>query len=161
VPVLDLWYRHTVVDRLDQIDIEIHAKCRAIIEKAVVKARAQTNATLLTKVAHRASSGAWRFREDPPTLTRVDGETREKIVDALEEYADTLARERRYMLNRYHVVDVAHRVVGVGSVGTRAYLALLMGNCDTDPLFLQVKEATVPVHAPYVPALPDVFSHQG
>jgi hypothetical protein len=65
------------------------------------------------------------------------------------------------MLNRYHVADVAHRVVGVGSVGTRAYLVLLFGNSDSDPLFLQVKEATVPAHAPYVPPLPAVYKHQG
>jgi len=59
------------------------------------------------------------------------------------------------------VSDVAHRVVGVGSVGTRAYLALLLGNSDTDPLLLQVKEATVPAHAAYVPPLPKEYRHQG
>jgi uncharacterized protein (DUF2252 family) len=65
------------------------------------------------------------------------------------------------MLNRYHVVDVAHRVVGVGSVGTRAYLALLLGNSDDAPLFLQVTETTVPAHAPCVPLLPDEYRYQG
>ena len=65
------------------------------------------------------------------------------------------------MLNRYHVVDVAHRIVGVGSVGTRAYLVLLFGNGEDDPLFLQVKEATVPAHAPYLPALEKEFHHNG
>ena len=161
VPVLALWYRHTAVDRLDWVQVKIDAKSRAIIQKAVDKARAQTSATLLTKVADRASSGAWRFKEDPPTLTLIDGKTREKIIDALHEYGGTLPRERRYMLNRYHVVDVAHRVAGVGSVGTRAYLALLLGNSADDPLFLQVKEATVPARAPYLPPLPDEYSHQG
>jgi hypothetical protein len=141
--------------------VKIDAKSRAIIQKAVDKARAQTSATLLTKVADRASSGAWRFKEDPPTLTLIDGKTREKIIDALHEYGGTLPRERRYMLNRYHVVDVARRVAGVGSVGTRAYLALLLGNSADDPLFLQVKEATVPARAPYLPPLPDEYSHQG
>jgi uncharacterized protein (DUF2252 family) len=65
------------------------------------------------------------------------------------------------MLSRYHVADVAHRVVGVGSVGTRAYLALLFGNGDNDPLFLQVKEAAAPAHGPYVPELPKEFLHDG
>jgi len=65
------------------------------------------------------------------------------------------------MLQRYHVVDVAHRVVGVGSVGTRAYVALLFGNSDADPLFLQVKEAVAPVHGPYVPPLPPAIQHNG
>jgi uncharacterized protein (DUF2252 family) len=55
-------------------------------------------------------------------------------------------------LHRYSVADVCHRVVGVGSVGLRAYLVLLFGNGDDDPLFLQVKEAVAPVHA--TPALP-------
>jgi hypothetical protein len=57
------------------------------------------------------------------------------------------------MLRRYSVADVAHRVVGVGSVGTRAYLVLLFGNGDNDPLFLQVKESVIPAHAPYLPPI--------
>ena len=65
------------------------------------------------------------------------------------------------MLRRYALADVAHRVVGVGSVGTRAYLALLFGNGDQDPLFLQVKEATTPAHAPYLPAPPMLGAHDG
>jgi len=59
------------------------------------------------------------------------------------------------------MVDVAHRVVGVGSVGTRAYLVLWMGRGDDDPLFLQAEEATVPAQAPYLPKLPEEFSHEG
>jgi hypothetical protein len=66
------------------------------------------------------------------------------------------------MLRRYSVADVAHRVVGVGSVGTRAYLVLLFGNGDQDPLFLQVKESVVPAHAPYLPPIPwRTTPHQG
>ena len=65
------------------------------------------------------------------------------------------------MLGRYHVEDVAHRVVGVGSVGTRAYLVLLFGVGDDDPLFLQVKESVSPAHAPYLPPLPEEYRHQG
>jgi uncharacterized protein (DUF2252 family) len=65
------------------------------------------------------------------------------------------------MLRRYKVIDVAHRIVGVGSVGTRAYVVLLMGNGDLDPLFLQVKEATVPAHAPHLPPLPEAYQHEG
>ena len=83
----------------------------------------------------------------PPILTRVDDDTRRKVIASLVEYAADLTPAYRLMLRRYAVADVAHRVVGVGSVGTRAYLALLFGNGDNDPLFLQVKEAIVPVHA--------------
>ena len=65
------------------------------------------------------------------------------------------------MLQRYAVADVCHRVVGVGSVGLRAYLVLLIGNGDDDPLFLQVKEAAAPAHAPYLPPLDARSHHQG
>jgi uncharacterized protein (DUF2252 family) len=65
------------------------------------------------------------------------------------------------MLGRYHVVDVVHRVVGIGSVGTRAYLVLLFGNGHDDPLFLQVKEATTAAHAPYLAPQLHESSHQG
>jgi uncharacterized protein (DUF2252 family) len=65
------------------------------------------------------------------------------------------------MLGHYHVADVAHRVVGVGSVGTRAYLVLLFGNGEGDPLFLQVKEAMAPAHAPFLPSALGEFQHNG
>ena len=81
----------------------------------------------------------------------MDDDTRRKVIASLAEYAEHLSPAYRTMLRRYAVADVAHRVVGVGSVGTRAYLALCFGNGDTDPLFLQVKEAIVPVHAAYLP----------
>jgi uncharacterized protein (DUF2252 family) len=118
----------------------------------VAKAKRTNNKTLLPKVAHKNGDG-WRFRDDPPILTRVDDETRRTVIGSLVEYASGLAPAYRNMLRRYSVADVAHRVVGVGSVGTRAYLALLFGNGDKDPLFLQIKEAIVPVHAPYLPKL--------
>jgi uncharacterized protein (DUF2252 family) len=87
--------------------------------------------------------------------------TKKKVIDALNKYADTLSRERRIMLNRYHVVDVAHRIVGVGSVGTRAYLVLLFGNGENDPLFLQVKESVQAAHDPYLPPMAAEFRHNG
>ena len=83
------------------------------------------------------------------------------MIDGLNDYTSTLSRERKGLLFKYHVADVAHRVVGVGSVGLRAYLVLLLGREDNDPLFLQVKEAGVPAHAPFLPALPDEFAHEG
>ena len=132
-----------------------------MIQKVVAKAKATTNETLLPKIAQRRHDGGWRFVEIPPVLTSVDDETRKKIVAALVEYAEHLSPAYRFMLRRYGVADVVHRVVGVGSVGTRAYLALLFGNGDSDPLFLQIKEATTPAHAPYLPALPMRDDHHG
>ncbi len=167
--VLDLWYLHTVADRIDIDAIarmypraaKLWPKARPIIEKAVAKARRTDNRMLLKKSADRGVDGGWRFREEAPLLTPVDAKTREKVIDALNAYMNSVAPERRFMLRRYHAVDVAHRVVGVGSVGTRAYVVLLFGNSDQDALFLQVKEAGAPAHAPYVPPLPRQFEHNG
>ena len=92
----------------------------------MAKAKRTTNETLLPKVAHRTTDGGWRFQDDPPILTRVDDDTRRKVIASLPEYAENLSPAYRAMLQRYAVADVAHRVVGVGSVGTRAYLALCL-----------------------------------
>ncbi|WP_278045497.1 DUF2252 family protein [Edaphobacter modestus] len=128
--------------------IKIDPKSQAVFSKALTKALATDNKALVPKVAERRNGGSWMFPDDPPVLTRGNASTRAKVIDALNRYSDTLPGERRFMLCRYHVADVAHRVVGVGSVGSRAYLALLFGNGDNDPLFLQVKEAAAPAHAP-------------
>lgn len=159
--VLDVWYLHAYPEAKKPL-IKRDAKSNAVLTKCVAKAKTQTNATLLTKAAERSSNGGWQLGEDPPILTRVDDETREKVIEGLERYAQDLSPERAFMLNRYHVADVCHRVVGVGSVGTRAYLTLLFGNDENDPLFLQVKEAAAPAHAPYVPKLPRPYcDHEG
>jgi uncharacterized protein (DUF2252 family) len=158
--VLDTWYLHAYPGRQNPL-VKADPKSRAVFKKAVAIAAGQTNGTLLTKSAERAVDGSWHLLHTPPILTRVDAETREKVVDGLSAYSESLSRERRYMLRRYHVVDVAHRIVGVGSVGTRSYLALLFGNSDQDALFLQVKEATAPAHAAYLPPLPVEISNQG
>ncbi len=169
MPVLDLWSLHTVVGRVDTRAIKalypeigkILTKGRAILAHAAEKARRSTNAALLLKVADRSVAGTWRFKTDPPILTGVEPAVREQITDTLNRYWRTLPPERRWMLQRYHVADVAHRVVGVGSVGTRAYLAMLFGNSDADPLFLQVKEAMDPAHAHYVAPMAPEHRHNG
>jgi len=148
--VLETWYLHAYPTHA-QAGFEVDPKSAALFRRTAAKALTQTNATLLTKLARREVNGSWRFRETPPILARVNDVIREKVIDGLNLYSKSLRAERAYMLGQYHVVDVAHRVVGIGSVGTRAYLALLFGNSDADPLFLQVKEAVAPVYAPYVP----------
>jgi uncharacterized protein (DUF2252 family) len=158
--ILDVWYLHAYPGRKNPL-VKMDAKTEAIIKKSVDKAMASTNTALLGKVAARDVTGSWHLKDDPPILTPVDKETRDAVVEGLKVYAHTLTPERRFLLSRYHVVDVGHRVVGVGSVGTRAYLALLMGNDDQDPLFLQVKEATAPAHGPYVPPRPLELENEG
>jgi uncharacterized protein (DUF2252 family) len=157
---LDIWHLHSFPGRASELR-KVPAKAQAVIEKIVAKATRSDHNGLLRKVADKDSAGHWRFREDPPILTRVHAARKKNLILALEKYSLTLTRELRYMLSRYRVADVAHRVVGVGSVGTRAYLALLIGKHDNDPLFLQVKEALVPAHAPYLPLRRAVFTHEG
>ncbi|GJD49668.1 hypothetical protein OPKNFCMD_2401 [Methylobacterium crusticola] len=159
---LDVWHQAARADQLGFSGIRIDAHSQEVVRRAIEKARRRHNGSLLARVGERRVDGGWRFREEPPILTRVDAATREAVTGGLERYAETLPRERRFMLSRYHVVDVAHRVVGVGSVGTRAYVALLCGNSDRDVLFLQVKEAVRPAHAPYLPGMPEPYaSHEG
>ena len=158
--VLEVWSLFAYAERRPTA-VKVPEQAWAIIQKTVAKAKRTTNETLLPKVAHRSHDGGWRFQDDPPILTRVDDDTRRKVIASLVEYAEHLAPAYRVMLRRYAVADVAHRVVGVGSVGTRAYLVLCFGNGDHDPLFLQVKEAIVPVHAAYLPPMHVREQHEG
>ena len=160
--IMDLWALYAYADRKPNPDVlKVPKSSWALIQKTVEKARATTGETLLPKVARRQTDGGWRFIEDPPILTRVDEETRRKVIQSLQEYSQSLPQGFKQMLMRYSVADVAHRVVGVGSVGTRAYLVLMFGNGDHDPLFLQVKEAIVPANAPYLPPILWKVPHQG
>lgn len=165
--VLEIWsiFAYADLDRLiplvKQGGVQVSNKTQAVLRKTLAKARRTTSETLLAKVARRQSDGGWRFIEAPPVLTRIDDDTKEKVVASLVEYAETVPDDIRYMLKRYSVADVAHRVVGVGSVGVRAYLVLLFGNGDQDPLFLQVKEALPAAHAPYLPSLKQRVPHEG
>lgn len=165
--VLEIWsiFAYADLERLlplvRQGGVEISNKSQAVLRKTLAKARRTTSQTLLAKVARRQADGGWRFIEEPPVLTHIDNATREKVIASLVDYAETVPDDIRYMLKRYSVADVAHRVVGVGSVGVRAYLVLLFGNGDHDPLFLQVKEALPPAHAPYLPSLKQRVPHEG
>jgi uncharacterized protein (DUF2252 family) len=133
-----------------------------VVERAVALARTRTSLGLFSKVARPTDVGGWQFRESPPTLTAIRPALKSSLRRALDRYALTLSPERRALLAHYRVEDVAHRVVGVGSVGLRAYLVLLIGNGPGDPLLLQIKEATLPCAARYLsPAKRVKASHQG
>jgi uncharacterized protein (DUF2252 family) len=157
---MDIWYLHAAPGRSNVLR-KVPAKAQAVIDKVCVKAMQSDNLSLLAKIAEKDLDGHWKFREDPPILTFVTPALKTKLITALEQYAFSLRRERRHMLSKYRVMDVAHRVVGVGSVGTRAYLILLMGKTDNDPLFLQVKEAITPALAPYLPKRRAEYTHDG
>ena len=165
--MLETWslFGYADLDRneaaIKQLGIGIGNKFRAVVKKVLAKAQRTSSETLLAKVARRQADGGWRFVEDPPILTSLDDATRQKVIASLTEFAETLPPEYRIMLHRYSVADVCHRVVGVGSVGTRAYLVLLFGNGDGDPLFLQVKEAVTPAHAPYLSPMNLRVQHEG
>jgi uncharacterized protein (DUF2252 family) len=156
----DTWHLHAFPGRTNVLR-KVPAKAQAVIQKVLAKALQSDHLGLLPKVAVKDAAGHWRFREDPPILTRVNSAKKQALMIALERYSLTLTRELRYMLSRYRVSDLAHRVVGIGSVGTRTYLALLMGKDDNDALFLQIKEALSPAHAPYLPLRRSEIGHDG
>ncbi len=133
---------------------------KATIEKTVERAMKHSHATMLAKVAEPDGKG-WRFRLDPPILTKLDAAEKNHVADGFKAYLQTIAGEWRMMLERYDIADVTHRVVGVGSVGTRTYLVLMIGRALGDPLFMQVKEGIVPAAAPFVPPPDEAYRHQG
>ncbi|SAK70998.1 hypothetical protein AWB81_03147 [Caballeronia arationis] len=157
----DLWQMRSYASAT-HIDAPTHLNAaeRATIEKTVERAMKRSHTTMLAKVAEPTGK-SWRFKDDPPILTKLDAAERNHVVDGLKAYLQTIAGEWRMMLERYDVADVAHRVVGVGSVGMRAYLVLMIGRALGDPLFIQVKEGIVPAAAPFVPPLDEPFRHQG
>lgn len=151
---LEAWYQSTSLEHPGPLLSPIlgadpgHS---AVVQRAVAIARTRTSLELFTKVA-RPDGAGWKFEESPPTLTAIPRALKLSLRRALDRYAGTLSPERRALLMHYRVEDVAHRVVGVGSVGVRAYLVLLIGNGPGDPLLLQIKEATAPCAAQYLPS---------
>ena len=134
---------------------------RKVAEQArrlLARAHRRTNRQAMRKLVKKVDSVP-RFRRDPPLLTRLSPATEERFYDVMESYRKTLRDDRRHVLDQFHFRDVARKVVGVGSVGLRAYVVLLEGRGHPDPLVLQVKEATSSVLSPYVG--PSGFDHHG
>jgi len=129
-------------------------------EKAIGKARAHTNLGALSRFAEQVD-GTWRIKLEPPLIVRYPQteEIAEHIAQSFAQYSASLQPDRRHLLSRYRFVDVARKVVGVGSVGTEALMFLLMGDKDDDPLFLQLKEAHRSVIEPFTAK--SRFRHQG
>jgi len=135
-------------------------------ERTVAKARAKDRARAAAKLA-REVDGKLRIVSEPPLIVPVDELAAEvgaedaeaRVLEVLSNYRDSLDPDRRALLDGYGYADAAFKVVGVGSVGTRAWIVLMLGRDETDPLFLQIKEAQRSVLEPY--AAPSPFPNQG
>jgi uncharacterized protein (DUF2252 family) len=135
-------------------------KAAKTAEKTLHKAHSRDNLQALSKLAEQVD-GTFRIVNQPPIvvpLREVSAtygfsaeETDQIIRDQFRAYRATLQADRRQLLERFQIVDAARKVVGVGSVGTRAFIVLLQGRDENDPLFLQIKEATASVLEKYLP----------
>jgi uncharacterized protein (DUF2252 family) len=96
-------------------------------------------------------NGQYHNKDNPPLIAHLDDEELAQQLSVLvERYSESVQEDRNVLLRKYHFVDVAHKVVGVGSVGTRCYVVLLMGREESGPLFLQVKQAQASVYEPHL-----------
>jgi uncharacterized protein (DUF2252 family) len=164
---LEAWYRQldaaTIAERWSAA---VGGKQRKRFERGVAKARAKDSTRAFSKLVDD-SGGEPRIVADPPLVVPI-GELAEeaqgvdieaRVRALLGEYRESLDRERRAVLDGYRFADAAFKVVGVGSVGTRAWIVLMLGRDERDPLFLQVKEAQRSVIEPYT--APSRFDEQG
>jgi uncharacterized protein (DUF2252 family) len=156
-PLLSRSYQRLDVDRLAR---ESSKPLRTEVLRAAKRARSRTSDRAVPRFT-RQVEGRRRIVEEPPLITRVpDGEA-EGLAAALDEYLLTLAPHWRRALGGYTIVDIAHKVVGVGSVGLRAYVALLEGSSPDDVVFLQLKQARRSVLARHVHGESAWHAHQG
>jgi uncharacterized protein (DUF2252 family) len=130
------------------------------IERAARRARSRTSDRALPRFTTR-HQGRRRIVAQPPLITPLPAGEYDAVAQALDDYLDTLAPHWRRALAGYTLVDIAHKVVGVGSVGLRAYVALLEGSSPDDVVFLQLKQARRSVLAPYVHGTSAWHRHQG
>ncbi len=144
---LHVWY--SSVDARGMLK-QVGRANRPFVTRELEKAHAHTNVKVFPQLVKK-SNGQYTIKEEPPLITHLDDAERASFVQALlEGYQESLSDERRILLQRYCIVDLAQKVVGVGSVGTRCGIGLLLGNKDGDPLFLQIKEARRSVLEPYL-----------
>nr|WP_247614724.1 DUF2252 domain-containing protein [Streptomyces sp. RG38] len=146
LPVLDAW--NAVADEELVSHTDAH-DLLGTLERVSVKARANTSGRFAARSTEATEDGGRRFTDAPPVLRRVPDAEAARVAASLEGYLATLPAERLPLLARYAVHDVAFRVVGTGSVGTRSYVVLLLDHRG-EPLVLQVKEARPSVLLPHL-----------
>ncbi len=159
---LDVWYSRLDVESIVTRWQGSASKAdRRRLEKNLAKARNKDSLRALAKLTETVE-GRLRIADRPPLLVPIDrlaeregrdpGEIAEMIKGLLDTYRESMDEQARVLAERYRYVDAAHKVVGVGSVGTRAWIALLLGRDESDPLFLQMKEAGPSVLEPFAGA---------
>ncbi len=154
---LESWYQELDADSIaTRWATAVGGKQRKAFERSVAKARAKDSERAFSKLVEEVD-GRLRILSNPPLIVPIEDLAAEaKGVDVealvshvLSSYRDSLPVERRALIDGYRLIDIAFKVVGVGSVGTRAWIALLLGRDRQDPLFLQIKEAQRSVLEPY------------
>ena len=164
---LEVWYARVDADELQEtLRRQLKRSRRQKAERTLTKARTRTSRRAMAKLT-KLVDGRRRIVADPPLVVPIaqllPEEERagfeERVGDLLDGYRETLQPDRRILFDRFELVDLARKVVGVGSVGTRCWIALMYGRDSDDPLFLQIKEAQRSVlaeygglRAPYAPA---------
>ena len=157
---LDVWYeRINASELVNRFGGRLGKKGRILFAQPFAKARRKTSLRAVTKLTE-VSDGEPRFRHVPPLLVPFrelfssidERDEGDYVRELLDEYAAGLEPDRRYLFETYRFVDMARKVVGVGSVGTRAWVFLLVGRGGDDPLMLQAKEAQASVLEPYLGA---------
>ncbi len=155
--MLEVWYaRLDVEDGLEQLRQKVGDEALGRTRKAMAKARTRDSMQVLKKLT-TVVDGQRRIISNPPLVVPIEELTDQHSADEimawmtslLTQYRRTLSADRRHLLGQFHLVGVARKVVGVGSVGTRAWILLLEADGGQEPLFLQAKEAQRSVLADY------------
>ena len=143
--LLDVWYSRVDASAIIAL---ARGRRRRVVADRLARAQHHTSLDALPKLTEAVGDGR-RFVEEPPLLTHVEECHIGWVEEVLARYRSSLSDERRQLLRRFRTQDAARKVVGVGSVGTRCYVVLLLGDRHDDPLLLQVKQATASVLEPY------------
>jgi hypothetical protein len=156
---LDVWYeRINASELVGRFGGRIGTRGRILFAKPFAQARRKTSLRAVSRLTEHVD-GQPRFRNVPPLLVPLrdligpaDGDAEEFMHGLIGKYAANLDEDRRFLFQTYRFVDIARKVVGVGSVGTRAWIVLFVARDGRDPLVLQAKEAQASVLEPYLGA---------